>query len=286
MVNFLDFFLDMTNLAIDPLVRLKYDIFQVEGRLPLLGIDLTDQVLESLLDIIAHIPLPETNPTQRVPTDPEALLKDVEFFDSKTGNLMPGHLKAMQLLRVASKVADRTASTSSDDQTEDGSDIFFDSSETPYTPAPNESAPQNTKTRKLLANLVMVKGSFIVEEIRIRLFEAAGVKNLSDPSAPMLVFAVNQIGADLTLRQWDQEINEEKRALSTLCSLTQNTWVCEKSAWHGLMEENRGKSMHHILSKIFKCLKEQRDIKNVVRQDLGGRGVSLVFLRRKTLPLE
>ncbi len=47
----------------------------MDGCLPLLGIDLTDYVLESLFDIIAHVPLPEADPNQRVPTDPDALLK-------------------------------------------------------------------------------------------------------------------------------------------------------------------------------------------------------------------
>lgn len=49
--------------------------FQVDGRLPLLGIDFTDKVLEALCDIIAHVPLPEADPSQRIPTDPDALLK-------------------------------------------------------------------------------------------------------------------------------------------------------------------------------------------------------------------
>lgn len=60
---------------------------------------------------------------------------------------MPGHLKAMQLLRVAGKVAEKKSPTSSEGQTEDGSDIFFDSSETPYTPVPNESASQNVSSK-------------------------------------------------------------------------------------------------------------------------------------------
>ncbi|VDO04823.1 unnamed protein product [Rodentolepis nana] len=52
-----------------------------------------------------------------------------------------------------------------------------------------------------------MKASFIVDEIRVRLFEAASLNDSSGPSIPMLVFAINQIGADLSLRQWDQEIN-------------------------------------------------------------------------------
>ncbi|KAM3187573.1 hypothetical protein ACTXT7_002074, partial [Hymenolepis weldensis] len=45
-------------------------------------------------------------------------------------------------------------------------------------------------------------------------------------------------------------------------SLTHNTWVCEKSAWHGMMDENSGKSMRDILPKVFKPL-------NAIPQDLG-----------------
>ncbi|KAM3174703.1 hypothetical protein ACTXT7_010008 [Hymenolepis weldensis] len=37
---------------------------------------------------------------------------------------------------------------------------------------------------------------------------------------------------------------------------------------HDIIDENRGKSMHNILSKIFKWLKEQQYIRNVLHQDL------------------
>nr|CDS30225.2 Vacuolar protein sorting associated protein 13A [Hymenolepis microstoma] len=189
--------------------------FHVEGRLPLLAVDLTDEVLESLVDIIAHLPLPEANPTQRMPTDPEALLKNVKFFDAQTEDLLPGQLKAMQVLRATNKIAVREPSTSSsDDPVEDSNDIFFDSPETPNSPSSSEPAPQKSETRKPLANLTMVKASFIVDEIRIRLFEAATINSSSDPSTPMLVFTVNQIGADVSLRQWDQEINAYIKRLS------------------------------------------------------------------------
>ncbi|VUZ44749.1 unnamed protein product [Hymenolepis diminuta] len=33
---------------------------------------------------------------------------------------------------------------------------------------------------------------------------------------------------------------------------------------HGMMDENPGRSMCNILPKIFKCLKEQQDIRNVI----------------------
>uniref|UniRef100_A0A0R3TD62 VPS13_mid_rpt domain-containing protein n=1 Tax=Rodentolepis nana TaxID=102285 RepID=A0A0R3TD62_RODNA len=116
--------------------------FQIEGRLPLLAIDLTDQVLESLLDIVAHLPLPEANPTQRVPTDPEALLKDVTFFDAQTEDLLPGQLKAVQVLRATNKIVVRAPSTSSsDDPVEDSTDVFFDPPETPRSPSSSEPAP-------------------------------------------------------------------------------------------------------------------------------------------------
>ncbi|KAL5112179.1 Vacuolar protein sorting-associated protein 13C [Taenia crassiceps] len=183
--------------------------FQVDGRLPLLGIDFTDKVLEALCDIIAHVPLPETNPSQRIPTDPDALLKDVKFFDAKTEDLLPGQLKAAHVLRMAETVL--TPPSPELDQADDEGDIFFDSHET--LEACSSSAAQSP-SRKPLANLVMICASFLVEEIRIRMFEQATSRDISDPSAPVLKFTINEIGADFTLRKWDQELNAHVSHLS------------------------------------------------------------------------
>ncbi|VDN26862.1 unnamed protein product [Dibothriocephalus latus] len=63
--------------------------------MPLLAVDLTDTVLESLLDIIIHIPLPEADPSLKVPTDPDALLK---YFPTAAAN---NQFSAMQVMRTA-----------------------------------------------------------------------------------------------------------------------------------------------------------------------------------------
>ncbi|CDS40179.1 Vacuolar protein sorting associated protein 13A [Echinococcus multilocularis] len=183
--------------------------FQVDGRLPLLGIDFTDKVLESLCDIIAHVPLPETDPSQRIPTDPNALLKDVKFFDVKTEDLLPGQLKAVHVLRMAETAL--APPSPEFDQADDEADVFFDSYETPE--ACISSAVQSS-VRKPLANLVMICASFLVEEIRICMFEQATSGDIVDPPAPMLKFVINGIGADFTLRKWDQEMNAHVNRLS------------------------------------------------------------------------
>ncbi|VUZ54196.1 unnamed protein product [Hymenolepis diminuta] len=43
----------------------------------------------------------------------------------------------------------------------------------------------------------------------------------------------------------------------------------ECTTWHGMMYENRGKSMCNTLSNIFKCLKAQSYTRNVLHQHLG-----------------
>ncbi|KAL5966357.1 Vacuolar protein sorting-associated protein 13C [Taenia solium] len=183
--------------------------FQVDGRLPLLGIDFTDKVLEALCDIIAHVPLPETDPSQRIPTDPDTLLKDVKFFDAKTEDLLPGQLKAVHVLRMAETVL--TPPSPEPDQADDESDVFFDSYETPEACS---SCAAQSPLRKPLANLVMICVSFLVEEVRIRVFEQATSEDISDPSTPMLKFTISEIGADFTLRKWDQELNAHVNHLS------------------------------------------------------------------------
>ncbi|KAM3171387.1 hypothetical protein ACTXT7_016718 [Hymenolepis weldensis] len=77
---------------------------------------------------------------------------------------------------------------------------------------------------------------------------------------------VHGIGKELN---WPPRARESRSILNALLthSLTQNTRISEKSAWHGMMDENPGESMHDILPKIFKCLKEQQYTRNVL-QDL------------------
>ncbi|VDD80245.1 unnamed protein product [Mesocestoides corti] len=182
--------------------------FQVDGRLPLLGIDLTDHVLESLLDIVAHIPLPEADSSQRIPVDRNDLLKDATFFDAKSEDLLPSQLQTMHTLRIAGAVP-RPLSPEPD-PTEDENDVFFDSRENA------DPSDIQKPTLKPLANLVTINATFLIEEVRVRVFERLGSVDSSDNLTPLLMFTINEIGANFTLRRWDQEIKAHVNRLRVI----------------------------------------------------------------------
>ncbi|KAM3185161.1 hypothetical protein ACTXT7_006906 [Hymenolepis weldensis] len=67
---------------------------------------------------------------------------------------------------------------------------------------------------------------------------------------------------------WPPRGRENRTIVNALLTLSEHLSLGE-SAWHGMMDENRGKSMRDILPKICMCVKEQQYIRNVVHQDLG-----------------
>ncbi|VUZ39380.1 unnamed protein product [Hymenolepis diminuta] len=60
----------------------------------------------------------------------------------------------------------------------------------------------------------------------------------------------------------------EKSIVNALLTHSLGTPECGSDAWHGMMGKIRGMLKHNILLNVFKCLKQQQKIRNIVHQDL------------------